>query len=97
VPTNCSGARQSGSSPVALSVSTAHSGTCERSDPLDAQIDVGAALGSAEVGGRRHLLSNAESREYIESRVETPLKGKGPLIGSACLFTTRPHFLAEDL
>jgi hypothetical protein len=25
------------------------------------------------------------------------LKGKGPLIGSACLFTTRPHFFAEDL
>jgi len=44
-----------------------------------------------------YTLMDAETRTYIEGGVETPLKGNGPLTGYAYLFTTRAHFLDEDL
>ena len=44
-----------------------------------------------------YTLMDAETRTYIEGGIETPLNGNGPWTGYAYLFSTRPHFLAEDL
>ena len=57
-------------------------------------------LASAQIPARvapPYTLMDDETRTYIEGGVEVPLKGNGPTTGYAYLFSTRPHFLAEDL
>jgi hypothetical protein len=57
-------------------------------------------IASAQVPARvatPYALMDDETRTYIEGGVEVRLKGNGPTTGYAYLFSTRPHFLAEDL
>jgi hypothetical protein len=59
-------------------------------------VDIASAQIPAPVA-TPYTLMDAETRTYIEGGIETPLKGNGPVTGYGYLFSTRPHFLADDL
>src|SRR5687767_8949020 len=63
-------------------------------------LPLSVGIGSAQVPARvetPYTLIDAESRTFIQTGVETPVRGNGPLTGYGYLFLTRPHVLHKDL